>query len=112
MADDEERREPGFEDQRDLLGAAARNMAVEPFLVEQGVAVLWGLTGANKSLLVLAWLLASAHGQTYNGKPAKRGLCVYLAWEGYRWLTGQRREAWARYFRYEPAEIDGLKTQH
>ncbi len=96
MHDDTETRGPGFENQGDLRQAPARNLAIEAFLVEQGVVVLWGAPGANKSLLVLSWLSACANGATYNGKPAKRGLCVYLAWEGYRWLTGQRCDAWRR----------------
>ena len=112
MHDDTETRGPGFENQRDLRRRRHAIWQSKPSLLEQGVVVLWGAPGANKSLLVLSWLSACANGATYNGKPAKRGLCVYLAWEGYRWLTGQRCDAWRRYYQYEPVEIDGLKCQH
>ena len=114
MDDDTETRGPGFEDQRDLRTAPARNQAIEGFLPEQGLVVVWGAPGANKSLLVLSWLSACANVCMQTTGSRQNVDCASI-WPGKATagsLTGQRRDAWRRYYRYDPVEIDGLKTQH
>ena len=80
--------------------------------MEHTVVTVWGVEGHGKSLLVKSWMMACIRGATYNGKPARRGSVVYLAWEGRRKYTGERQEAWLRYYRYAVADVDGFKAQH
>ena len=79
MDDDTETRGPGFEDQRDLRdGTSPQSKSKVSCRSRLGRCV--GRAWGDKPAGAIVAQRVRERCQ-YNGKPAKRGLCVYLAWE-------------------------------
>lgn len=55
---------------------------LRPFIINNGVTLLYGSHGSNKSMLAMRWALGVANGEGYNGeKPARTGPVLYVDFE-------------------------------
>ena len=79
----------------DLENLAPPSFLIDEVLIEGGLSVIWGRSGAMKSFVALDMAMCIAAGIPWHGKPVRQGMVVYLAAEGSHGL-GRRAIGWRR----------------
>ena len=68
---------------------------IEGLLPGGAVSLLYGAEGIGKSFLALDWMLCTAGGHKWCGRPVRQGAALYLCAEN-AWPTPERARAWSK----------------